>query len=300
MRDGWKELLCRLSGAHASFGSGDIANWKRADFDELCGLGLLLEGESASHILCPECFGHGAEVIWTDDRRRALIVCTLEGRPVDVEQERLRQWDPDKQRLVALLAAGFGINGPALNLLAGQLWRLGRCNVAGRQRDVFFAAIAPDELPAIVDEIRRGYGSVAGVLFLPSGSPDPGDDSKLRIIDLSCAASLGPGLLALNMGFIEEQFAQDRPQTSDGVRRQQPGQDLRSHRVKILKTFIEDNTIDGMAGLARRVGSTVSALYGMTREDHSRYSKDKLTAVLTAINCSRAKWDHLPKSTARA
>src|SRR5271163_4486437 len=140
MRDGWKELLSRLSGAHASFGSGDIANWMRADFDELSELGLLQEGEPASHILCPECFGHGAEVIWTDDRRRASIVCTSEGRPLDVEPERLRQWDPDKKRLVALLAAAFGIKGQPLNLVAGQLWRLGRCKVASRQRDVFFAA----------------------------------------------------------------------------------------------------------------------------------------------------------------
>jgi hypothetical protein len=171
--------------------------------------------------------------------------------------------------------------------------------VASRQRDIFFASIASDDLPGIVGEIRRGYGSVAGILFLPSSAPNPGENSKLKIIELSAAASLEHGLLVLNMGFIEEQFVQDRPRNRDGARKQQRG-DLRSHRVNILKAFIENNGIEGMEGLARRVSSTTSALYGMAREDHSRYSEEKLTAVLKSIHCSRAKWDHLPKSAARA
>jgi hypothetical protein len=143
MRDAWQDFLRRVSGPHTAFTSIDVASWKRTDFEELRNLGLLQDAQPASHVLCTECFNHSADVCWTEDGKRAFIVCTSEGRPVDIEPERLRQWEPHKERFVGLLAAGLGITDRALNLVAGQLWRLGRCMVARRQRDVFFAAIAP-------------------------------------------------------------------------------------------------------------------------------------------------------------
>src|ERR1700687_5217758 len=109
MHDAWQDLLRRLSGPHVSFSFGDVARWKQTDFQALCNLDLLSDGKPASHILCPECSDHWAEVTWTEEGTRAFIVCTREGRPIDVDTQHLRQWEPNKERFVTMLAAGFGI-----------------------------------------------------------------------------------------------------------------------------------------------------------------------------------------------
>jgi hypothetical protein len=292
MRDAWQDLLRRLSGPHASFTFGEVARWKQTDFQALCDLDLLSDGEPASHLLCPECSGHWAEATWTNKGTRAFIVCTREGRPVDVDPEHLRQWEPNKERLVALVAAGLGITDRALNLVAGQLWRLGRCTVARRQRDVFFAAIAPEDLSPVVTEIRRGYGSVAGILLLPSCAPDPGENSKLRIVDLSNAIALRRDRIVVNLPFIEEQFKDDHHAGSEGSRLKGPVRTLKSHRMGILKAYAPNRNFKG---LAQHLGVCPSALYGMVRDDRTRFSQDKLELVLSKINCSRTGWDCAPK-----
>ena len=73
MRDAWQDFLRRLGGSRVAFNSNDVDNWKPADFKELCDLGLLQEAEPATHIICTECFGHGAEVNWTEDGKQAFV-----------------------------------------------------------------------------------------------------------------------------------------------------------------------------------------------------------------------------------
>lgn len=300
MPDAWQDYLRRLSGPHAAFSSSDVAGWKPADFEDLCNLGLLQDAQPASHVLCPECFSHGADVDWTEDGKHAFIFCTSEGRPLDVELERLRQWEPHKERFVALLSAGLGIADRALNLEAGQLWRLGRCTVARRQRDVFFAAIAPDDFSSAVTEIRRGYGSVAGVLLLPSCAPDPGQNSKLRIVDLSNVTALCHDRIVVNLAFIEEQFTFDRRESREGSRLKGPARALKAHRIGILKAYAPNQNLKRLKALAPHLGVSPSALYGMVRDDRSRYSQDTLETVLSKICCPRAKWDRTPKPASRA
>ncbi len=292
MREAWQDLLRRLSGPHSSFGFRDVACWKQAEFKALCDLDLLSDGRPASHILCPECSSHWAEVKWTEGGKRALIVCAREGRPVDVDPNLLCQWEPNKEQFIAMLAAGFGIADRALNLVAGQLWRLGRCMVAGRQRDVFFAAIAPDDQSSAITEIRRGYGSVAGVLLIPSGAPHPGPDSKIRIIDLSSIATLRRDRIAVNLAFIEEQFTDHIRASRDRSRLKRTDRTLKAHRMGILKASAPNKP---MKALARHLGVSPSALYGMVRDDRTRFSPEKLRMVLSKIGCSRTRWDRAPK-----
>jgi hypothetical protein len=69
---------------------------------------------------------------------------------------------------------------------------------------------------------------------------------------------------------------------------------LHAHRLKILKTYIAENSLGSMDGLARRAGSTPTALYAMARGDRTRYSPEKLDKVLKKVGCSNAEWHGIP------
>jgi hypothetical protein len=69
------------------------------------------------------------------------------------------------------------------------------------------------------------------------------------------------------------------------------------HRRQILKNEIAKKNLERMDGLARYIGTTASALYGMTREDRTRYSERSLKKVLEKICCSRAEWDEIPNTS---
>jgi hypothetical protein len=71
--------------------------------------------------------------------------------------------------------------------------------------------------------------------------------------------------------------------------------ELRHHRRRILETFGRKQEVSGMAAIAWKLGASVTALYGMVREDTLRYGNDKLDSVLGRIGCTRAEWDFLEK-----
>jgi hypothetical protein len=75
-----------------------------------------------------------------------------------------------------------------------------------------------------------------------------------------------------------------------GPSREEPSRALKAHRREILKAYITDNTLGGMDGLARRAGTTTTALYGMVRGDRTRYSPEKLDNLLKIIGCSQEEW----------
>jgi hypothetical protein len=70
---------------------------------------------------------------------------------------------------------------------------------------------------------------------------------------------------------------------------------LRDHRRRIFKIFRRKHELSGMEALARRLGTSPTALHGMARGDARRYGGDKLESVLNQIGCSRAEWDFVDK-----
>ena len=120
--------------------------------------------------------------------------------------------------------------------------------------------------------------------FIPSAAPDPGQDSKLRIVDLSNASTLRRGRITVDLAFIEEQFADIRRDSSRGSGREGRAVTLKAHRRSILKAHAPNRDFKS---LARHLGVSPSALYGMARGDRSRYSEDTLKEVLDTIGCSR-------------
>ena len=71
-----------------------------------------------------------------------------------------------------------------------------------------------------------------------------------------------------------------------------PREVLRKHRLQILRNARRREKLRDMVDLGRRVGASKTALYGMTWGDSSRYSEEKLEAVLKKIGCSREHWDN--------
>jgi hypothetical protein len=74
-----------------------------------------------------------------------------------------------------------------------------------------------------------------------------------------------------------------------------PSRNLKAHRHAILKDFIKQRGLEGMAGLARHLGVSRTALYGMEWGDRKRYSDITLDAVLEKISCSRSEWNRTAK-----
>lgn len=62
-------------------------------------------------------------------------------------------------------------------------------------------------------------------------------------------------------------------------------------RRRILKKFQSKRGINTVDALARSLGLSRSALYGMTTGDRNRYAEDKLKMMLKKIRCPRAKWN---------
>jgi hypothetical protein len=219
---------------------------------------------------------------------------------VDVNLEHLRRWRGSPTQLSALLAQALALSGEVRPLPTSRIWFLGRRRTAARTPYFFFAAIGPDELPAAIHEIRGAYGHVTSVLLLPFSPADFVEARKLRIVDLCIIASLRIGGITVDFDFIEEQFTDDHLRPQQGSQAKKVPRSLAAHRRAILGAFMTEKSVDGMEALARYLGVSETALYGIIRGDRTRYSDDRLDSVLKQIHCPRSKWDRAARPVARA
>lgn len=291
----------RLSHVNPEFTYDDVSDWNPGDFAALITAGLLYEVERATHVVCDACpEAHRERVRWSSNGTRAFISCPSVGT-VDVILERLRRWRASPVQLSTWLAEALALSGAVQPLPDGRLWFLGRGCVAGHTPYFFLAAIEPGQLPSAVAEIRRAYGRVTGVLLLPFSPAEPVETDKLQVADLGLVVSLRAGRITVDSGFIGDQLADAK---TGGVRHDAQGKKapraLAAHRRAIMKAFMTANSLVGMDALARRLGASKSALYGMVRGDKTRYRDDTLNAMLNKIGCPRSKWDRATKPAARA
>jgi len=82
-----------------------------------------------------------------------------------------------------------------------------------------------------------------------------------------------------------------RPNSDNGPIARMIRTPAEAHRLSILKKYMAKNRIGRKYALARHLGVSSSAFYGMIRQDQSRYSEDTLESVLMKIGCSREEWD---------
>ena len=197
--------------------------------------------------------------------------------------------------VAAVLALELGLTGQVESLPTDRTWFIGQRPIAGRNRYFFFAAIGPDELPSIVKQIRLEHGRVTGALLLPFPAPNI-IENKIRVIHVSKIATLKGRRIVVDAGYVEEHFTvgprvnREKPEARGSSRK------LALHRRTILLSYMSKKRLDGLTFLALHLEVNPSALYGMIRQDRSRYSEEKLSVVLTKIGCSREQWNRLTPS----
>ena len=286
----WEEFLQRLISADTEFTYDDVRSWGREPLKALTSLGLLHEVNLATDVVCDACpEAHWEKVLWSANGTRAFIPCPTEGA-VNIDRQRLRRWQIAPAQLAVLLARELGLSGRVKALPADRVWFIGQRPIAGRNRYFFFAAIEPAELPSIVKQIRLEHGRVTGGLLLPFPAPDV-IENKMRAIHVANVATLKGRRIAVDADYIEEHFTvgprakREKPEAEGSTRK------LALHRRRILVSYMRKKGLDGLKFLAVHLEVDPSALYGMIRQDRSRYSEEKLSLVLTKIGCSREQWN---------
>jgi hypothetical protein len=290
MADAWTRFLDRVAIPNTEFTYDDISEWNPEEFESLVGAGLLYEIEGATRALCDACpEAHWEQVRWSKNEERAFITCPAAGI-VAVESERLRRWHVSPSRLASLLTQVVSPSTDMTALLGSQIWFLGRRQIAGRNPRFFLAAIESEDLVSAASEIRRAYGDANVVLLVPFSPLQLGETHKFRVFDIRNLVLLRSGDITLDFDTIEDQFS-----NSHFARQvKKASRSLAHYRRDIRKHFMLKSGIERVDVLARKLGVTTSALYGMERGDTTRYSAAKLDSVLKKIGCTRAKWDRLP------
>ena len=229
MNGALKDLWRRAEFDEPVFGYDEVHRWAHPVFDYLAEKGLLREGGTAEHFTCDNCLHpHSAEVIWISNVRSPtgmspIITCPELGA-VDVDPERLRQWQVDIHRLAELVAATLGLSGPVESVSRG-LWALGRRHLAGRVREFFLAAgLNGRDVPASIRQTDRIAAAVAPVLLAPNRLPRPEspDMGKLPAFSLANLMSLDGDGLHLDIDFLEDALPHERAAARGKDFRSQP------------------------------------------------------------------------------
>lgn len=172
--------------------------WTSSTPERLVGWGLLREVGAADAVPCDSCVeGH-----WlTPDLREhplsgkmmAIAKCPQCGR-IEMELDRLRQWEIAADGLAALLAASLGVTKPPVEDGSRRVWFLGTIQRAGRLLDVFLARglLRPDAA-AIINAAGRFQASRHPVVVVPYQLPPIGFWQRpvVAVVALSEIASAG-------------------------------------------------------------------------------------------------------------
>lgn len=109
-----------------------------SDTSILLNLGILREGKPMKSIFCPSCQNEHEVVIHS--KTEAFVVCTDEdtGRII-VNPETLRTWQFDIPRFLELTAKELKIAGEIKNVVADDLWQMGKIKKDGKNFLVFYS-----------------------------------------------------------------------------------------------------------------------------------------------------------------
>lgn len=191
------------------FSPEELAGLPPGCSNELIGLGVLREGEPATHVTCDGCHGqHVERVDLVRDPRghvRFFIPCP-ENFCVEVPRERLQQWAVDFLPLLKLIAKSLGTRETPLEQVPDRVWNLGRASLAGRSRPIWVArGLAWPDARQVAAALPQGR---APVLFFLGQPPEDGlvDLPHESVIELRTVVRLD-GQVSVDRQAIESQLA---------------------------------------------------------------------------------------------
>jgi len=124
------------------FSHSAVEQWPADQFKLLLKLGLIEQTASATYVVCPECpSGHDEEVITVaaaDGRLTFWIRCP-EALRVEIPASDLERWTIDFDCAADAISESLSLSGRRSVRIPSRLWRLGRTEHRGSQRDVFLA-----------------------------------------------------------------------------------------------------------------------------------------------------------------
>ncbi len=205
-------------------------------------LGLLSETTPSSCVPCWDC-GRGfvGRVEFLLHRRtgtrRPYIHCPECGVK-EVAPESLKRWSVDATGCLTATSQAAGIRGPATEVVAGRLWRVGRAVWGQRPREVYFARHVHDaNRSGVVDGLAT---HPRAVLLMPThdgaerwrgATPNP-------IVVLEGIVGFDSGGLTTDIAFIESRLAElDSPRT----KRPAPKRSGRAAKIEALVDVLVDH-----------------------------------------------------------
>lgn len=193
------------------FAADEVAWWPDGSRQTAVDLGILAPAPATSTLPCDGCGGdHQGEVVYLTDRHtgqaQAWLPCPECG-PSPVDLRRLRRWRIDAPALVRHTCASLALPGPATEIVAGRLWRLGTFRWGARRRSVFFGRLLYRR--DVHDILGKAGVTPRSIVFTPSqavpGGTMGGDSPQL--LPLSRLASWGAGGVHLDREIVEAELA---------------------------------------------------------------------------------------------
>lgn len=289
-------LLQRLEIEPASLGHHDFPRHVGPDRKHFERGGILRPSSPAASLDCRECgSAHCCSVTYLNDQRndsrRGYIHCPLCGIQ-EIDLRRTKRWSID---VPTLLQTSFGklIAGNAsISPLTERLWRVGRINLAGRSRDVYFThCFRQRDGQQVVAEMSR---RPKAVLFAPTDTTVRRLNGSVQCRTIPLDESLGSveESLALDVDYVESLLADDAAAEPAKPRKRAN----RAAKIELLENemiqhlrsardfaFAADARGDGPELLPRPAQRELGQRCDMSESDVSRCLKDPTADYLRLV-----------------
>jgi hypothetical protein len=218
-------VLHRVDLDPARFTADEAARLPRDAWRSILASGLVRPAGTAETAECDWCAGAHAEDVEYEaespgEPPRPYITCPEFGS-VDVEPERLLQWDVDAVRFAEALAAALACAGRVEEIVPGRLWLLGRIDVRGRAREAFFARRLawPRDAKETVGACPRLLAAVAPVVLVAENVPAPEfwRATAPRVLTVAALATIADGRLVVDRAYLAGACGDDAAASGEDV-----------------------------------------------------------------------------------
>lgn len=299
-------LLQRLEIEPASLGYHDFPCYVEPDRERFERGGILRPSSPAVSLDCWECGStHCCSVTYLNDKsadsRRGYIHCPLCGIQ-EIDLRRTKRWSID---VPTLLHASFGkliAGNSSISPLTERLWRVGRINLAGRSRDVYFTHCfrQRDGQPVVAEMSRRPKA----VLFAPTDTTVRRLNGSVQCQTIPLDESLDSveESLVLDVDYIESLLADDAAAEPAKPRKRAN----RAAKIELLENemiqhlrgardyaFSADARGDGPELLPRPTQRELGLRCGLSESDVSRCLKDETAKYLRLLWATALQLDQI-------